>query len=675
MSANSYSALLRRSKLASFTPSIEQVYTPGSAAQLSRENFGFKHPVPAATTSKAPYIRVTNLDNAQRRTEYRKATREATYVRKWAELNVALKPSKANSYNQSTFQSTELQSRFVPQGMPGSIQTVSEAKQAAEAARRVPNFFAMTAHDFERFLDSLGQQREQFRQFAASSIAGETGPSDIEGFDLYEHAQADPAHVTRLVEQFLAQQYNAKDRSVDKITPYTHKTLGLQYSTPTQIETDLAPPVPGRNLGPRASRPGSKQDSHVALIMGQIEESRGGYPTTFQPDAAGHRTNEAGRGMFVLAPEVNAERFAMDVNTPGWFGQPLRDSVPAHEPAALASQLVELKPVWVDNAKQKPLPGTMAYSGEPARRSSVSTEPNSLVSFLKQSRSSALLSRTGGYPQGKTYAEKEQQRKTANALRQQRLDDDTWADTTVKTRKRKGSSAAAIIDGLNSMLQPKGDGGAGKQLKAKAKAAATAAKKRAAEQAAQQARQEQAEQQAATMPTASAGRFSTSSLSARRAANVTQYWVDHQSGTLAPNGGGLLRIGYDQAAFERGMFEVVYEPKTQQEWAKEVERRRKQARGETEDDGTNPEAAELNEAREDGEIKAIGNEAQVQQPQVTVNKEHLAYILKQLEVPDREAKAALRRHDNDLAKALSDLTAPSEPVPRSGVEPSRLVKA
>ncbi|KAK4053159.1 hypothetical protein OIV83_001894 [Microbotryomycetes sp. JL201] len=561
MSANSYSALLRRSKLATFSPAIEQVYTPGSAAQLKRQDFGFKHTLPLATTSKAPFVRVTRLDNAQRRTDYRKATREALYVRKWAELDVAITPEPLGD--------VELQSRFVPDDMLGSIKPVEAAKEAASASMRVPNFFTMAPEEFERFLDSLGDLRPEFAQFAANNLAATTG-SVPEVIDLYELAQADPAQVTRLVEQFLARQ--TAHEANDKIIPCTHPKLGLQYSTPTRIDDALAPLVPGRIL---AEKTGNQKYSTV--ILGQIDsvaqsDSGGKESTQFMPDMNGERSNQPGRAMFRVTPKIEFERISRELNTPPRSSS-LRES---HEPRMLAARVVGMQGK-VERRPPAPLPGTREKSLNP------------------------------------------------------------------------GSSQFLVLGAIPSML------------KAKAKAAATAAKKRAAELAAQQARQEQAEQYVQRVP--------NSTLTARRsAANVTQFWGDAQSSTPAP-GGGLLKIGYDQAAFERAAIEVLYEPKTQQEWAREVERRRKAARGESDD-------AETENKEDSGETKAETNgtgESQTQ-PTVAVNKEHLAYILKHLEVPDREAKAALRKYDNDLALALRDLTGPVQPVVRSGAEPSRLVK-
>lgn len=168
----------------------------------------------------------------------------------------------------------------------------------------------------------------------------------------------------------------------------------------------------------------------------------------------------------------------------------------------------------------------------------------------------------------------------------------------------------------------------------------------------------------------------------------------------------MLRIGYDLAAFERAVREVILEPRTKEDWLKEVDRRRKEARGETGEDASVAGAEHAEEKGEQEAAAAIGgapNGDKKEQPVVVVNKEHLAYVvsaprlafktqrinrltecrsrpdssrqqLKNLEIPDREAKAALRKHNNDLSQALLELTGPVQPVYRSGTEPSRLVK-
>ncbi|KAM0792573.1 hypothetical protein ACM66B_005236 [Microbotryomycetes sp. NB124-2] len=672
MSANSYSALLRRSKLATFTPAIEQVYTPGSAAQLKRQDFGFKHTLPQATTSKAPFVRVNRLDNAQRRTDYRKATREALYVKKWQELGVAINQQRDGEA--TPLPDLELQSRFVPESMLGSIKPVEAATKAAQASRRVPNFFTMTEDEFERFVDSLGHLRHDFAQFASESLATSSG-SAPEPVDLYELAQADPAHVTRLVEQFLARQ--TEQQANDMILPCTHPTLGLQYSTPTPIDDALAPRVPGRILGQANAR--NSTATHFATIIGQIDELNGkvssNNQTQFMPDNQGLRSNQPGRASFRLRPTMDVERIARELNAPVRDPDSAKFASSSHEPQMLAQALIQLHPN-LETRPAAPLPGTMEY----AKYTPGSARSSSPIDLFGRSLSTEDLTGRNYFGRQSYRDNKKRQNRKQDLKTQAEQQGGEYGTTRWRGKRGPGSELVASLESMLGSREP------GKQssprarvsrshpslfamLKAKAKAAATAAKKRAAEQAAQQARQEQAEQQHQTQRV-----LPSSTLAARRAAaNVTQYWVDHQSGTLAP-GGGLLRIGYDQAAFERGVLEVVYEPKSEQEWAVEVEKRRRAARGEDIlgqiEEGTLDDKAVV-ESRQEGT-----NEDKVApQPTVAVNKEHLAYIVKQLEIPDREAKAALRRHENDLAKALRDLTGPVEPVFRSGTEPPRLVKA
>ncbi|ORY79713.1 hypothetical protein BCR35DRAFT_304532 [Leucosporidium creatinivorum] len=206
-------------------------------------------------------------------------------------------------------------------------------------------------------------------------------------------------------------------------------------------------------------------------------------------------------------------------------------------------------------------------------------------------------------------------------------------------------------------------------LKAKAKAAATAAKaakaKKAAEEAARLKAAEAAEAAAAGVPVVSTRRGAATMATRGRPA-VTQYWVDHQSSQLAPNGGGILRIGYDQAAFEEGVREVILEPRGREEW--EAHKRRL-ALGE-----------DVQEEQEEKKVEQATEEKKVEQPAgAPVNKDHVAFIVSQLDLPDRLAKAALRRHSGDVVLALRDLTAPAlldeEAGVRSGRPAGRLVVA
>lgn len=430
--ANTYSSLIRRSKLASYSSQIDQVYTT-SPANRSRNQYGLKRPLPpSASRNNVPLVRVNELDTAQGRTMYRPATKEASFVKKWNELQQHLQVDTTSSNTVMPGQSQHvLQSRFVPQPAPreaaegdsegqagsppmikdGFIQPVSAARGPL---RRTPNLFAMARDEFERFIDQLGEQREAFRAFVAteqaktqrSSPGANTSAEDI---DLYEHAQQNPTQLIRLLERFLSSSSSSSAASKLKSNP--HPMLALQYSTPTPLEAALfTPPVPGRLLGPSPSyqahshRPSTltaNNEQLYASIAGQVApighyQTNGSSFTTFFPDATGQRSNQPGRVAFHLVPSIRpsvwvskqaqaarrgqkAVAFGQGTSGRGGGVGPGGD-VAAHEPAALASMrggMLQLRPEAAQ-APPRALPGTQAYSGDlppassSARRSSFS---------------------------------------------------------------------------------------------------------------------------------------------------------------------------------------------------------------------------------------------------------------------------------------------------------------
>lgn len=473
MSTNSYSALLRRSKLASYTPAIEQVYTTNSA-NLSRTNFGLKRPLPISTR-KAPFIRVTSLDNEQRRTDWRKGTKETSFTKKWSELGgvaVATNPGYRGGATTTVDadEGLEVQSRFVPAGWSqgGSIKDVQQTKDllsTRHSRRRAPNFLLMAPDEFERYLDSLGLRREEFRAFALGELQktrdGEHLAPDA-SVDLYEHAQAQPTHLARVIERFLALPEPSPSAAP---IPSPHPTLALRYSTPTALESALAPPVPGRLLGPSPSyQPSSSFSSSprgsafnksqlYTSILGQIapiglQQTAGQSYTTFFPDASSHRSNIPGRTTFTLRPTVNAAAYASRVNLAAHRGDSaFRPSVPSYEPQVLAHKTLDLQPVVT--TRRRPLPGTQAYSGSlpSSPSSSPSRRPGAgaLAASLSEMMPATTSKRFGDGPRlnlydGKrqSFEENQARKRTGRALIEERRATDGKVFKAAGERKKKG---------------------------------------------------------------------------------------------------------------------------------------------------------------------------------------------------------------------------------------------
>ncbi|GAA6001268.1 hypothetical protein JCM10207_007494 [Rhodosporidiobolus poonsookiae] len=385
---SSYSSLLRRSKLASYSPQIDQVYTTNSS-NLARSNFGFKRPLPANSTKTSPFVRLAQLDSPEGRTVFRKATREAKFVKQWQETGVgiqsdALTPRNANGRR---WDRLELQSRFVDGNGPGAVKSLdAQTTTGAGALGRMPNVFAMTQGEFDRFLNQLGEHREAFKEFvvAETNRTNQSAtPASVADFDLYDHAQRHPTEVLRLVERFLRLPTTPSSSASSAPLPQIHPTLALQYATPTPLESALAPPVRGRLLGQADSRGrsastslyGDRRPDSLASVLSTVSAlpahaAAAAAPTTFFPDATGVRSNAPGRASFRLQPIVNpsfhAARVAVERAPLGRKTYDFRPPTAEYEPAALALKSVELRPTVVSPAAEASapaLPGTPAYSG------------------------------------------------------------------------------------------------------------------------------------------------------------------------------------------------------------------------------------------------------------------------------------------------------------------------
>lgn len=436
----SYSSLLRRSKLASFTPQIDQVYT-ASSANRARANYGLKRPVPAlspAAGARSPFVRITSLDSPERRTSYRRATREQQYTQKWLEVDAGLasealvdRPSLGlgsggSEHVQRKWDRLPVQSRFVAPGAPGAIQPLELVSHPHQSKPHpVPNFFALDPAKFDRFLGDLGARRDEFRQFVlaeAKKLAEQTGGAvaalDEADFDLYAHAQRNPLELTRLVERFLRRS-PAADASplASSPLPQVHPTLALQYATPTPLESALAAPIPGRLLAPapdRSSRPGAftrpkyyNRPDVYASVLSQIAPvpsaaTAGAAETNFFPDVEGHRSNVPGRANFRITPTINPVPYANQtaiVTTKVRLGShEFRPPTAEYEPALLKLRSVRLNPTVVPATAPSSLsaslstPAPAARPGSPAYSGALPRD----LAFSSSSSSSAAGRRTGG---------------------------------------------------------------------------------------------------------------------------------------------------------------------------------------------------------------------------------------------------------------------------------------
>lgn len=268
-SGSAFSQLLRRSKLASYDSSIDQVYSSHSGFR-ARGDYGLKRAILPNKAAVSPFIRITELDRDGRRVKYRQATKETKYAQKFAELDSApLHTSDTSSVIEddgATIRSAfiDREEEFDEKGRLVPDRISSE--------RRPPNMLTMSEHEFERLLDDLGERRSEFERFVKHKMFPDAPAAVDEEFDLrgrlFGAAQPPPnerrmfhVELLRTIEQFFNSVYEST-----AMPPSPHPSLALRYSTVTPLEAALEPPVPGRLLGPTSANMNSP---HLATVIGQ----------------------------------------------------------------------------------------------------------------------------------------------------------------------------------------------------------------------------------------------------------------------------------------------------------------------------------------------------------------------------------------------------------------------
>lgn len=498
-SPSNYSALLRRSKLASYNPHIDQVYT-AAPSSLARSNFGFKRPLPSASTKTSPFVRLTQLDSHEGRTVFRKATREAKFVRQWQETGVGIQSAAfVPSNGGRKWDRLEIQSRFVDGAGPGAVKEVTDSKAGTTSIPRMPNVFELGEFEFDRFLEELGEKRQAFIEFVVAETNKQTSASgvqlSVEEFDLYDHAQRQPTEIIRLVERFL-RSTSASSSLNSAPLPQTHPTLALQYATPTPLESALAPPVRGRLLGQAPvtgngrnynSFYGNNKTDMYASVLSTIAVVPGTHTanaasTTFYPDATGVRSNAPGRASFRLNPTINPTHHALrtSVTSSSALSRQSYDFRPPtaeYEPATLALKSLDLRPTVVpSSAESTALPGTPAYSGNAPqdlrKYGSGAKRPQSLTDLWASAGSPSRLG-LGGQTQPRNLLQAKQNRRTKeqqeNWVRtRENLLADRAADAKQygakeggsKQQKNQGKKAQggkkALLEKLSALLEKKG---------------------------------------------------------------------------------------------------------------------------------------------------------------------------------------------------------------------------
>ncbi|KAH9005042.1 mitochondrial ribosomal protein subunit-domain-containing protein [Lactarius hatsudake] len=206
-SPSPFAALLRRSKFASYDPSIGQVYTTHDG-NAHRGNWGFKRPL--ALRKRDKFISVQAVDSPEQQTEW--ASRDA-----WEE--VATEPHVRD------------QPELAREGENGNIVDPAIQRQADEELGKRqwvasgPLVSSMNPRQFARYLDKLRQERPEFLSFLSEEVQNQakTGSQHIVAATVRKRFLQRQSHTI----------YEAPDSRVIEQRP--HRNGGLSYARTSQL--------------------------------------------------------------------------------------------------------------------------------------------------------------------------------------------------------------------------------------------------------------------------------------------------------------------------------------------------------------------------------------------------------------------------------------------------------
>ena len=257
VSPGAFPELLRRSRFASFDPTIRQSYgTPPS--HLHRGNWGLKRPI--AQRKRNAFISLKNFEEREHYIEWSNAESQVRLINKIEELNVAptlvshvpwfvgLGPAASSSWSKmdSEFAPGETGMPPIPRAVPsytvhlkglgrrgkGEYGTKPSTK-ISDDGYLLPNLHAMSPRVFERYLKKLRSLRPEFQKFLKEN--GIT-TSRIPIGNL---------HMRFLGQHFVKQFQDTRGETETDVHPnqtqpilqQPHRLGGLMYASPTFLES------------------------------------------------------------------------------------------------------------------------------------------------------------------------------------------------------------------------------------------------------------------------------------------------------------------------------------------------------------------------------------------------------------------------------------------------------
>src|SRR6266851_10252220 len=254
-SPSPFAALLRRSKFASYDPTIGQVYTTYDG-NAHRGNWGFKRPL--ALRKRDKFISVQAVDSPEQQTEWTPRESEARFIKRWEE--VAAEPNVRAAWERHCMNSRPMhQAELAKENERGRVvnpavqRLVDESSDRRQYVASRPLISAMSSRQFARYLDKLRQQRPEFLEFlsreAVRTTKHQTASHHQVAPSAYEESAMGSAEMVR--RRFLQRQSHTKYEASDSraIEQRPHRNGGLSYAYTSRLtHFFVANEEPGRLL-------------------------------------------------------------------------------------------------------------------------------------------------------------------------------------------------------------------------------------------------------------------------------------------------------------------------------------------------------------------------------------------------------------------------------------------
>lgn len=273
--SSTFAELLRRSKFASYDPSIGQVYS-SHGGHLHRGNWGLKRPLPIRRRNA--HITVKAVDSREEQTEWKFSDKEARFTKMWEEVGVTPELVEGPWQKKIGIVGTaewKMDSEFARERREEQKSVPQKASDGVYGpTTAVPNVHAMSDAEFERYLNQARRLRPAFGAFL-KNVAQNKRELLQEPAAFESLWRSSWTTGNRDAKMFLGSQahqtFNSPESRAIEQQPQTFG--GLTYTKASKLQSQLLhKPEPGRVLTTIAS--GASLTSFAGMTPTIISEHR-----------------------------------------------------------------------------------------------------------------------------------------------------------------------------------------------------------------------------------------------------------------------------------------------------------------------------------------------------------------------------------------------------------------